>query len=155
MSRDVCHDRFIYLEKRINELSDDLSELREAKAAPQCTGWSGAGRCALRAGHPSECFTYPREESVAPPPAPPSLHSKPSECPTCGPGCYEQGQVPPPAPPFVLGPKTMAKFALIGSNVEIIQMAALLIAEWLLAESANEAVHAWADRILRGDWGKK
>ena len=61
----------------------------------------------------------------------------------------------PPAPPFVLGPKTMAKFALIGSNVEIIQMAALLIAEWLLAESANEAVHAWADRILRGDWGKK
>jgi len=36
MSRDVCHDRFIYLEKRINELSDDLSELREAKAAPVC-----------------------------------------------------------------------------------------------------------------------
>ena len=85
--------------------------------------------------------------------APPSLHSKPSECPTCGPGCYEQGQVPPPAPPFVLGPKTMAKFALIGSNVEIIQMAARLIAEWLRRTRLSSNI--WADRIERGDWSKE
>ena len=142
----------------IRYLATTLRKMREAKAVPPC-----CPRC--------EAYPAPPDMPYATPPAPPfwecrdchhkcdvkhnTMHTN------CGSGgthlmmevCHD-----PTAPPFVLGPKTRNALCAINTldgTFHVARETARLIAEWLLAKSANEAVHAWADRILRGDWGKK
>ena len=128
--RTVRYMAFADLVAERDALAKELSELREAKAAPNVAGSPSCSVCG--------CLMVPTGRIMP---------GAAWYCGVCAPT--------PPAPPFVLGPKTRNALCAINTldgTFHVARETARLIAEWLRRDDWGAEL---CSRIERGDWGKE